>query len=117
MRFMIMGLASTDDDPTVMPAPEAFLGRGDEAADHEAEHGAEDSQGQPGAGLAVGRLGEGAAGLEGQMRQGRIAMEHLDDEPEDDMVKGLRRASRRQRCPNCLQSSPTGAARLTANLL
>ena len=47
------------------------------------EHGAEDGQGQPGAGLAVGRLGEGAAGLEGDVREGRVAVEDLDDEPED----------------------------------
>jgi len=72
------------DQEGPMPAPEAFRGRGDEAADYKAEHCAEDSQGQPGAGLAGGRLGEGAAGLEREVRQGRIAMEDLDDEPEDE---------------------------------
>jgi hypothetical protein len=72
-----------------MPAPAALdLGPGDEGADHELEQGAGDGQRQPGAGLAVGRLGEGAAGLEGDVRPGRIAMGDLDDEPGDDSEWG-----------------------------
>jgi hypothetical protein len=73
------------DEEGPMPAPAALdLGPGDEGADDASEHGAEDGQRQPGAGLAVGRLGEGAAGLERDVRQGRIAVEDLEDEPEED---------------------------------
>ena len=67
-----------------MPAPATLeLGVGDERADHELEQGAEEGEGQSGAGLTVGRLGEDAAGLERDVCQGRVAMENLDDEPED----------------------------------
>src|SRR5208283_3068769 len=48
-----------------------------------AEDGLEDGQREPGAGLAEGAGGEGAAGQQGDVGQGRVAVEHLDEEPVD----------------------------------
>ena len=60
------------------------LGIGDQGLDHLAEHGAEDGQGETGAGLAVGRGGEGPAGQQRDVGQGGVAVEDLDEEPVDD---------------------------------
>ena len=68
-----------------MAAPAADRrGVGDQRADHLAEQAAEDGQGEPGAGLAEGGGGEGAAGQERDVGQCGIAMEDLDEEPVDD---------------------------------
>ena len=47
------------------------------------EDGLEDGRREPGAGLAEGAGGEGAAGQQGDVGQGRVAVENLDEEPVD----------------------------------
>src|SRR5271165_1368493 len=67
-----------------MAEPESRdLGGRDQDLDHRAEDGLEDGQREPGAGLAEGAGGEGAAGQQGDVGQGRVAVEHLDEEPVD----------------------------------
>src|SRR6516225_7103655 len=64
------------------------LGVGDQRVDEVAEQGAEDSQGEPGPGLAEGAGGEGAAGQKRDMGQGGVAVEDLDEEPVNDRRRG-----------------------------
>ena len=64
------------------------LGGGDDGLDHVAEDGAEDGQGEQDAGLAEGAGGEGAAGHQGDVGQGGVAVEDLDEEPVDDGRRG-----------------------------
>src|SRR5262249_43232819 len=72
-----------------MAAPAADrLGVGDQRVDEVAEPGAEDSQGEPGPGLAEGAGGEGAAGQERDMGQGGVAVEDRDEEPVEDGRRG-----------------------------
>ena len=65
-----------------------------------AEHGLEDRQRQAGPGLAVGRGGERAAGQEGDVADGGVAVEDLDEEPveDGDGVEAGSRASDGRRC-------------------
>ena len=72
------------DQQDAMAEPESRdLGGRDQDLDHRAEDGLEDGQREPGAGLAEGAGGEGAAGQQGDVGQGRVAVENLDEEPVD----------------------------------
>ena len=74
-----------------MAEPESRdLGGRDQDLDHRAEDGLEDGQREPGAGLAEGAGGEGEAGQQGDVGQGRVAVEHLDEEPVDNGRWGRR---------------------------
>jgi hypothetical protein len=78
-----------NDEPSTrkgaMAAPSTHrLGRGDQCLDHFAEDGSEDGQRESGAGLAEGAGGEGAASQQGDMCQGGVAVEDLNEEPVDD---------------------------------
>ena len=75
-----------------MAAPAADrLGVGDHGPDHVAKDGLEDGQREPGAGHAEGGGAEGTAGQEGDMGQGGVAVEDLDEEPVDDGGRGQER--------------------------
>jgi hypothetical protein len=75
----------TIDEERPVSAPEALpLGIWNERLDQVGEHAAEDGQGQPRSCLAVGQIGEQAAGLEGDVIQRRVAVEDLKEEPMDD---------------------------------
>ena len=73
------------DQEGAMAAPSTHrLGGGDQCLDHFVEDGLEDGQRESGAGLAEGAGGEGAASQQGDMCQGGVAVEDLNEEPVDD---------------------------------
>lgn len=66
-----------------MPPPGVRVGGGDNPGQKVPEQGGEDGQREPGAGLAVGAVGEGFFGQGGDMDQRGIAGEDLAEKPGD----------------------------------
>lgn len=92
------------DQEGAVPLPAAFgLGGRDQRPDHAAQDRLQDRQGEPGAGLAVGGVGEGAAGQQADVGQRGIAVEDLHEQPMDDGVGGE-------------QAVPPGVSELAADL-